>query len=143
MESGMPFLKPMGAEALQRGPHKAPEPLSPPAVPAAEEAILPPQPEPLWEPLTPEFPSAPEKEDEDWPDEGEDAVPTDSMPEPVCVPTYPFLETERPQRSWPIVLMGVGLGLAAGYAAYRLGWMKLLLQGLEQAAQCLQSLILP
>lgn len=141
MESGMPFLKPMGAEALQRGPHKAPDSLPPPAVPVEEEAVLPPQPEPLWEPLTPDVPSAPE--DEDWPEDGEDAVPTEYMPEPVCVPTYPSLETDKPQRSWPIVLLGVGLGLAACYAAYRLGWMKLLLQGLEQAAQWLQSLILP
>lgn len=193
MDSGMPFLRPMGPDALRRGPQKAGEPApvpppvsapvgeEPPSAPAVQQA-----PASDWlnlplDPLWPEEllsaligqpqpaadnPASPLPEDppaqtdllwdatetddllaglmpaeDDWPEEGEDAVPTESMPTPACVPTLPPLSGEKPKRSWPVALLAVPLGLAVGYAAYRLGWMKLILQGLDQAAQWVQSLL--
>lgn len=185
MDSGMPFLRPMGPDALRRGPQKAEKPApQQAAAPAREELVIPepvqPTPAPDWsalplDTLWPEellsgllgqtAPEAPSTElpplaeadplwelgtddllaglapaEDDWPEDGEDAVPTESMPTPACVPTLPPLTGERRKRSWPVALLAVPLGLAVGYAAYRLGWMKLILQALEEAAEWLQSL---
>lgn len=193
MDSGMPFLRPMGPDALRRGPQKAGDPAPAPqpspapmreepmAVPAAQPApatdwpslpldtlwpeellgaligqpqpaadnpapVLPGDPpaqtDPLWDPMqTDDLLAGLIPTEDDWPEEGEDAVPTESMPTPACVPTLPPLHGERRKKSWPVALLAVPLGLAVGYAAYRLGWMKLILQGLDQAAQWVQSLL--
>lgn len=137
MDTGMPYLRPMGPNALQRGSHREEEaPPLPPALPAEPPAL--PQQEPDMEPPlwsveeTLDFPSIPETEDEDWPEEGEDAVPTERMPVPVCVPTLPPLPEKRRNTGWLIVLAAVLLGGAVGYAAHRLGWTALLKQGLDR-----------
>lgn len=183
MDSGMPFLRPMGPDALQRGPQKAEKP-APQLTPAREEPVIPepvqetPAPDwsalpldtlwpeellggllgqtaseaqstelppaagldSLWEPETDNLLADLAPAEDDWPEDGEDAVPTESMPTPACVPTLPPLTVEKQKRSWPVALLAIPLGLAVGYAAYRLGWMKLILQALEEAADWLQSL---
>lgn len=186
MDSGMPFLRPMGPDALRRGPQKAEKPAPQlAAAPARKEPVIPepvqPTPAPDWSalPLDTLWPeellggllgqTAPEEApiaeppplaeadplwdlgtddlldglipaEDDWPEEGEDAVPTESMPTPACVPTLPPLSGERTKKSWPVALLAVPLGLAVGYAAYRLGWIKLILLALTLAAGWLQSL---
>lgn len=192
MNSGMPFLRPMGPDALRRGPQKAGDPAPAPqpspapmreepmAVPAAQPApatdcpnlpldtlwpeelldaligqpqpaadnpspLLPEDPpaqtDPLWDPMqTDDLLDGLLPAEDDWPEEGEDAVPTESMPTPACVPTLPPLSGERTKKSWPVALLAVPLGLAVGYAAYRLGWIKLILLALTLAAGWLQSL---
>lgn len=193
MNSEMPFLRPMGPDALRCGPQKtgkpapvpqpAPAPVweEPPAAPAVQQTsaldwsslpldtlwpeelldALIGQPQPAADNPLPSLPEDPPAQtdplwdfmqtddllaglmpaEDDWPEEGEDAVPTESMPAPACVPTLPPLSGERRKKSWPVALLAVPLGLAVGYAAYRLGWMKLILQGLDQAAQWVQSLL--
>lgn len=183
MDSGMPFLRPMGPDALRRVPQRAEKP-APRLTPAREEPV---NPEPVQETPAPDWsalpldtlwpeellsgllgqtdPEAPSTElpplveadplwelgtddllaglppaEDDWPEDGEDAVPTESMPTPACVPTLPPVIGEKQKRSWPTVLLAVLLGLAVGYVAYRLGWMKLILQALEETADWLQSL---
>ena len=64
---------------------------------------------------------------EDWPEDGEDALPDDQIPEPAVVPVSPFPES-RPRRKWPWIAAGTALLLAAGGAAlWKTGlWARLL-----------------
>jgi len=64
---------------------------------------------------------------EDWPEDGEDALPDDQIPEPASVPVSLFPES-RPRRKWPWIAAGTALLLAAGGAAlWKTGlWARLL-----------------
>lgn len=53
---------------------------------------------------------------EDWPEDGEDALPDDQIPEPAVVPVSLFPES-RPRRKWPWIAAGTALLLTAGGAA--------------------------
>ena len=53
---------------------------------------------------------------EDWPEDGEDALPDDQIPEPAVVPVSLFPES-RPRRKWPWIAAGTALLLMAGGAA--------------------------
>ena len=53
---------------------------------------------------------------EDWPEDGEDALPDDQIPEPASVPVSLFPES-RPRRKWPWIAAGTALLLTAGGAA--------------------------
>ena len=64
---------------------------------------------------------------EDWPEDGEDALPDDQIPEPASVPISLFPES-RPRRKWPWIAAGTVLLLTAGGAAlWKTGlWARLL-----------------
>ena len=64
---------------------------------------------------------------EDWPEDGEDALPDDQIPEPAVVPVSLFPES-RPRRKWPWIAAGTALLLTAGGAAlWKTGlWARLL-----------------
>ena len=64
---------------------------------------------------------------EDWPEDGEDALPDDQIPEPASVPVSLFPES-RPRRKWPWIAAGTALLLTAGGAAlWKTGlWARLL-----------------
>ena len=64
---------------------------------------------------------------EDWPEDGEDALPDDQIPEPASVPISLFPES-HPRRKWPWIAAGTALLLAAGGAAlWKTGlWARLL-----------------
>lgn len=64
---------------------------------------------------------------EDWPEDGEDALPDDQIPEPAVVPVSLFPES-RPRRKWPWIAAGTALLLAAGGTAlWKTGlWARLL-----------------
>ena len=64
---------------------------------------------------------------EDWPEDGEDALPDDQIPEPAVVPVSLFPES-RPRRKWPWIAAGTVLLLTAGGAAlWKTGlWARLL-----------------
>ncbi len=64
---------------------------------------------------------------EDWPEDGEDALPDDQIPEPAAVPVSLLPET-RPRRKWPWIAAGTALLLVAGGAAlWKTGlWARLL-----------------
>lgn len=64
---------------------------------------------------------------EDWPEDGEDALPDDQIPEPASVPVSLFPES-RPRRKWPWIAAGTALLLAAGGTAlWKTGlWARLL-----------------
>lgn len=64
---------------------------------------------------------------EDWPEDGEDALPDDQIPEPASVPVSLFPES-RPRRKWPWIAAGTVLLLTAGGAAlWKTGlWARLL-----------------
>jgi len=64
---------------------------------------------------------------EDWPEDGEDALPDDQIPEPASVPISLFPES-HPRRKWPWIAAGTALLLAAGGTAlWKTGlWARLL-----------------
>ena len=64
---------------------------------------------------------------EDWPEDGEDALPDDQIPEPAVVPVSLFPES-RPRRKWPWIAAGTALLLTAGGTAlWKTGlWARLL-----------------
>lgn len=64
---------------------------------------------------------------EDWPEDGEDALPDDQIPEPASVPISLFPES-HPRRKWPWIAAGTALLLTAGGAAlWKTGlWARLL-----------------
>ena len=64
---------------------------------------------------------------EDWPEDGEDALPDDQIPEPASVLVSLFPES-RPRRKWPWIAAGTALLLAAGGTAlWKTGlWARLL-----------------
>lgn len=64
---------------------------------------------------------------EDWPEDGEDALPDDQIPEPAAVPVSLFPES-HPRRKWPWIAAGTALLLAAGGTAlWKTGlWARLL-----------------
>lgn len=64
---------------------------------------------------------------EDWPEDGEDALPDDQIPEPAVVPVSLFPES-RPRRKWPWIAAGTALLLTAGGAAlWKTGlWARIL-----------------
>ena len=64
---------------------------------------------------------------EDWPEDGEDALPDNQIPEPASVPVSLFPES-RPRRKWPWIAAGTALLLTAGGAAlWKTGlWARLL-----------------
>ena len=64
---------------------------------------------------------------EDWPEDGEDALPDDQIPEPASVPVSLFPESRR-RRKWPWIAAGTALLLAAGGTAlWKTGlWARLL-----------------
>ena len=65
---------------------------------------------------------------EDWPEDGEDALPDDQIPEPASVPVSLFPES-RPRRKWPWIAAGTALLLTAGYGpAFWSGFPRLLPQ---------------
>ena len=131
MESGG-LLKPMAADALMRRPHQqASAPVRAVAFLAKES-----DPDTLRAPMfTPKPVKAPAPKDdldallaayvaeEDDDEPLEDAVPTASMPVPVCVPLY----EERPQkkrRLWWIAPLVLALIAAAVYSLWKCGYLS-------------------
>lgn len=125
MESGG-LLRPMPADALIRRP--APQK----AAPGRNVRFLEPEadPETLRAPVLmpkPEKPREPEEEmdvlisafaQEEEDDEPlEDAVPTGSMPVPVCVPLYEA-PAEKKRSRWWVAPLVIALVIAGGYAAW-------------------------
>lgn len=64
---------------------------------------------------------------EDWPEDGEDALPDEQIPEPATVPVSLFPET-RARRKWPWIAVGAAAVLTAGgVALWKTGlWNRLL-----------------
>ena len=64
---------------------------------------------------------------EDWPEDGEDALPDEQIPEPATVPVSLFPET-RTRRKWPWIAVGAAAVLTAGgVALWKTGiWNRLL-----------------
>lgn len=65
----------------------------------------------------------PEEDDEELIPEP-DAVPTDQMPEPVCVPLYEALSSVPKRRIWPWLILTAAVLLAAFYTAWTFGWLN-------------------
>ena len=121
MDTGMPFLHPMGPDALRRKSGCEETSKQPQENPAAMEEPMPQEPSFAWAPQERTDPAylASLHEEDDWPEEGEDAMPTDRMPLPVCVPTLPPLyEKKRKSRAWLAVMAAAPAGFAIGYGAY-------------------------
>lgn len=64
---------------------------------------------------------------EDWPEDGEDALPDEQIPEPATVPVSLFPETHA-RRKWPWIAVGAAAVLTAGgVALWKTGiWNRLL-----------------
>ena len=129
-----PYLKPATLPAAQRGPAPAPDSATPLHGAQPEAAAVTPSPaEPLaadpldgLELLAPDlFTAGPDAE---WPDETcEDAVPSASMPMPVCVPLYDLSAPAPTRRRWPWALLGsMALLAACAFGAWRLGLLATL-----------------
>jgi len=132
--SARPPAVPMGSASLARSPYLRPAVLPParrrPAsVPQATpisgqrpQAVA--EASPAADPLDGLELFAPDlftaETDAEWPDEAcEDAVPTASMPTPVCVPLYDLSALAPSRRRWPWVLLGLAALLAAlGFGAW-------------------------
>ena len=130
MESGG-LLKPMAADALLRRPHQQagaqPRPVAFLAPERDSEALhapaFAPKPEKKIDPGTEldALLSAFVQEDED--DEPlEDAVPTASMPVPVCVPLYE-LDAPKKRRLWWIAPLVLVITAIAGYALWKMDYL--------------------
>ena len=138
-----PLLKPMAADALTRRPpqqasvaarsvalrERESDPAAfhlPVLAPRPEKASVP-EKEPDLDTLLSTYVNETDDEDEPL----EDAVPTERMPVPVCVPLYDQPQ-ERQRSLWwilPILLLIAG---ATGYAAWKMGYVPQdFLQGLN------------
>mgnify|MGYP004553503949 CR=1 FL=1 len=142
----MPFLHPLGADGLRRRDpaQTAAEPAqpvggTPPAeVRATESAMdvsgpMPEGPSYAWGPEmdSPEPASEPAPEMDD----GPDAVPTERMPVPACVPVYPPLsQKKRHSKAWLALPCALALGAAIGYLLYRLGLAPAILSWVRSVA---------
>lgn len=125
-----PYLRPATLPAARRGPAPAPASSAPVQGARSEAAasVTPSPADPLaadpldgLELLVPDlFTAGPDAE---WPDEAcEDAVPSASMPVPVCVPLYDLSAPAPARRRWPWVLLGsMALLAACAFGAWRLG----------------------
>lgn len=146
----MPFLHPLGADGLRRKDSLRPaaeaaqaQPSSgpPPAEARAVEPVAPvdvsgPMPEGPSYAWGPE-PDLPEPVSEPVPeiDDGPDAVPTERMPVPACVPVYPTLpQKSRRSKAWLALPCALALGAAIGYLLYRLGLAPSILSWVRSVA---------
>ena len=125
MSEMVPLMKPLRADSLLRRP--APVAARPDVVPTrlrvlpvSEPVLMRPAvfatPVPRAVPAEPEVPEAVEAAIADDDDDllSPDAMPTEKMPVPVCVPLYEAPPASRPCR-WPWLLLLAAALLAAGY----------------------------
>ena len=146
----MPFLHPLGADGLRRkdslrpaaeAAQAQPSNSAPPAEARAVEPVAPvdvsgPMPEGPSYAWGPE-PDLPEPVSEPVPeiDDGPDAVPTERMPVPACVPVYPTLpQKSRRSKAWLALPCALALGAAIGYLLYRLGLAPSILSWVRSVA---------
>lgn len=116
-----PYLRPAVLPPARRRPASVPQaagPMSGQRPQAAAEASSAADPLDGLELFAPDLFTA--ETDAEWPDEAcEDAVPSASMPTPVCVPLYDLASASPSRRRWPWVLLGLAALLAVlGFGAW-------------------------